>query len=120
MSLDIKICGLSTPDAIDAAAAGGASHAGFIFFEKSPRNVTPDDAAPLVARARAAGVATVAVTVDADDDTLDRIVRTSQRSRHCRDEGRRFPSTISGRQPTGSCRCQTERIRASGRQWRQL
>lgn len=76
MSLDIKICGLSTPDAVDAAAAGGASHAGFIFFERSPRHVTPDDAAPLAARAKAAGVVTVAVTVDADDAELDRIVRT--------------------------------------------
>ena len=59
MSLDIKICGLSTPDAVDAAAAGGASHAGFIFFERSPRHVTPDDAAPLAARAKAAGVEAV-------------------------------------------------------------
>ncbi|MCR9122114.1 MAG: phosphoribosylanthranilate isomerase [Phyllobacteriaceae bacterium] len=78
MSLDIKICGLSTPDAIDAAAAGGASHAGFIFFDKSPRNVTPDAAAPLAAHAKRAGVSTVAVTVDADDDTLDRIVQTAR------------------------------------------
>ncbi|MBO6637077.1 MAG: phosphoribosylanthranilate isomerase [Roseitalea sp.] len=75
MSLDIKICGLSTPETLGAAIAGGASHAGFIFFEKSPRNVTPEEAAPLAARARATGVAAVAVTVDADDDTLDTIVR---------------------------------------------
>jgi len=78
MSLDIKICGLSTPGAVDAAAGGGASHAGFIFFEKSPRNVTPDAAASLVTRAKRAGVCTVAVTVDADDEMLDGIVRTAR------------------------------------------
>lgn len=74
MSLDIKICGLSTPVAVDAAIGGGASHAGFIFFGKSPRNVTPEAAAPLAARARAGGVAPVAVTVDADDAALEAIV----------------------------------------------
>ena len=74
MSLDIKICGLSTPGAVDAAIGGGASHAGFVFFGKSPRNVAPEAAAPLAARARAGGVAPVAVTVDADDAALEAIV----------------------------------------------
>ena len=50
MSLDIKICGLSTPETIAAALDGGASHVGFIFFPKSPRNVSPDQG-----RAPAAG-----------------------------------------------------------------
>src|SRR5690606_22055551 len=36
MTLDIKICGLKTEDAVTAALEGGASHLGFIFFEKSP------------------------------------------------------------------------------------
>ncbi|MEO9336021.1 phosphoribosylanthranilate isomerase [Mesorhizobium sp. SB112] len=75
MMLDVKICGLKTPDAVDAALKGGASHIGFIFFPKSPRNVAPEDAAEL--RKRASGRAkSVAVVVDADDDTLDHIVRT--------------------------------------------
>jgi phosphoribosylanthranilate isomerase len=73
MVLEIKICGLKTEPALEAALAGGASHVGFIFFAKSPRNVTPEAAAEL--RRRAAGRArAVAVTVDADDATLDRIV----------------------------------------------
>ena len=76
MGLDIKICGLSTLEALDAAIGAGATHAGFIFFGKSPRNVTPQIAAPLAARARAGGVAPVAVTVDADDVALDGIVAT--------------------------------------------
>lgn len=72
-SLDIKICGLSDPDSVLAALEGGASHVGFIFFSKSPRNVTPEKAARLadIARGRAM---IVAVTVDADDTVLDEIV----------------------------------------------
>lgn len=73
MSLDIKICGLKTPQALDAALAGGASHVGFIFFPKSPRNVEPIFAGEL--RQAAKGKAkVVAVTVDADDAFLDAIV----------------------------------------------
>jgi len=63
-------------DALEAATAGGASHAGFIFFAKSPRHVTPQVAASLAARARERGAQPVAVTVDADDATLDAIVET--------------------------------------------
>lgn len=75
MAFDIKICGLKTEQALEAALAGGASHVGFIFFAKSPRNITPADAGRL--RQRAAGRAkAVAVTVDADDATLDHIVAT--------------------------------------------
>ena len=73
MALDIKICGLNTAQAVEAALAGGASHVGFIFFAKSPRNVSPDQAGAL--REKARGQArTVAVTVDADDAALDAIV----------------------------------------------
>lgn len=73
MSLDIKICGLKTPDTLDAALAGGASHVGFIFFPKSPRNVSPEAAGRLREAARNRAKA-VAVTVDADDAFLDAIV----------------------------------------------
>ena len=73
MSLDIKICGLKTEAALEAALAGGASHVGFIFFARSPRWVEPAEAARL--RALATGKAkAVAVTVDADDVFLDTIV----------------------------------------------
>ncbi|HWK65728.1 MAG TPA: phosphoribosylanthranilate isomerase [Rhizobiaceae bacterium] len=71
--MDIKICGLKTDDALAAALDAGASHVGFIFFPKSPRNVAPEQAGRLrqaaLGRARA-----VAVTVDADDAALDAIV----------------------------------------------
>jgi phosphoribosylanthranilate isomerase len=64
---------LSTPDAVQAAVEGGASHIGFVFFPKSPRNIDPDLAANLAAPAKANGVKVVAVTVDATDAELDRI-----------------------------------------------
>ncbi|MDR6432769.1 phosphoribosylanthranilate isomerase [Brucella pseudogrignonensis] len=74
MVFDIKICGLKTPEAVAAALDGGATHIGFIFFPKSPRHLNPADAGRLreAARDRAQ---VVAVTVDADDETLDEIVR---------------------------------------------
>ncbi|MDT8064142.1 phosphoribosylanthranilate isomerase [Brucella melitensis] len=75
MALDIKICGLKTPETVAAALDGGATHIGFIFFPKSPRHITPDAAARLRAAATGRAVA-VAVTVDADDEALDEIVKT--------------------------------------------
>ena len=73
MTLDIKICGLSKPESVAAALEGGASHVGFIFFPKSPRNVTPETAAQIAEAARGRA-RIVAVTVDADDAFLDEIV----------------------------------------------
>lgn len=76
MTLDIKICGLKTEEAVDAALDGGANHVGFIFFPKSPRNVDPQTARDLAIRARRRLAIPVAVTVDADDATLAEIVAT--------------------------------------------
>ncbi|AYD03126.1 phosphoribosylanthranilate isomerase [Neorhizobium sp. NCHU2750] len=73
MKLDVKICGLSTAEAVDRAVARGASHIGFIFFEKSPRNIAPEIAGELADRVRGR-VKIVAVTVDAGDEELDDIV----------------------------------------------
>jgi phosphoribosylanthranilate isomerase len=72
--MDIKICGLRTVEALAAARAGGASHVGFIFFPKSPRNIEPAEAGRLRRLARGKAKA-VAVTVDADDKALDAIVK---------------------------------------------
>jgi phosphoribosylanthranilate isomerase len=47
----IKICGLSTPETLDAAIAARADYIGLVFFPKSPRNVTIGQAAALAARA---------------------------------------------------------------------
>ncbi|WP_271897747.1 phosphoribosylanthranilate isomerase [Candidatus Phyllobacterium onerii] len=77
MSLDIKICGLKTDEAVAAALDGGASHIGFIFFPKSPRYADPREAGRLRQAARGRAIA-VAVTVDPDDVTLDTIVAAMQ------------------------------------------
>ena len=68
-----KICGLSTPETVRAALDGGAAFLGFMFFDASPRNISPEDAGRLAAPARNRAKV-VAVTVDADDLALDRIV----------------------------------------------
>ena len=62
----IKICGLNTPAALDAAIAARAEYGGFVFFPPSPRQVSPADAAALGARA-AGRIARVGLFVDADD-----------------------------------------------------
>src|SRR5688500_15514960 len=47
---EIKICGLSTPEAVDAAVAAGATHIGLVHYEPSPRHVSLEQAAKLRAR----------------------------------------------------------------------
>jgi len=47
----VKICGLTTPKAFDAAVRAGADYVGFVFYENSPRAVTAKQAAALSARA---------------------------------------------------------------------
>lgn len=73
MPTTAKICGLSTPETVAAAIEGGASHIGFMFFDKSPRNIAPEAAARLAEPARARNVKICAVTVDPDDVLLDRL-----------------------------------------------
>jgi phosphoribosylanthranilate isomerase len=67
-----KICGLTTPDTLDAALTGGAAFVGAVVFPKSPRHIPPLHAATLFERARAKAKI-VAVTVDADDALLTEI-----------------------------------------------
>jgi len=74
MSVDVKICGLSTPETVTAALDGGADLVGFVFYPKSPRNVSPAKAKELalIARGRAR---IVALIVDAEDGLVDEIAR---------------------------------------------
>ncbi|RAI43251.1 phosphoribosylanthranilate isomerase [Rhodoplanes roseus] len=73
MTLLVKICGLTTPEALDAAIAAGADMAGLVVFPPSPRHLDPADGRALAARAKGR-LQTVALTVDADDALLDEIV----------------------------------------------
>lgn len=65
----VKICGLKTVDAVDAAVTAGGDLVGFVFYKKSPRHVTPAIAGGLAARVPV-GVLKVGLTVDATDDEL--------------------------------------------------
>ena len=73
MSSVIKICGLSTPDTLDAAIHAGADWVAFNFFPKSPRYVSFDEARTLN-RYVAGRVKTVALLVDPDDSTLEAVI----------------------------------------------
>jgi phosphoribosylanthranilate isomerase len=77
MPVTAKICGLSTPDTLDAAIAGGASHVGFVFFPPSPRHVTLEQAAALAGRVPQ-HVGKVGVFVDPEDALLDQAVRAAR------------------------------------------
>ncbi len=72
----VKICGINSEDAMDAAIAGGADMVGLVFFPPSPRAVTPAVAAELldnVPFADEGGPLRVGLVVDADDALLDAI-----------------------------------------------
>jgi phosphoribosylanthranilate isomerase len=73
MSTEVKICGLSTPDTMAAALEAGAEFVGLVFFAKSPRHVSLQDAAALANLARGRALVT-ALTVDATDADLATIV----------------------------------------------
>jgi phosphoribosylanthranilate isomerase len=75
MSLLVKICGLKTPGALDAALEAGADLVGVVFFPPSPRHV--DDAVARALGEQVGGRAgKVALTVDAADALLERIMAT--------------------------------------------
>jgi phosphoribosylanthranilate isomerase len=69
----VKICGLRTEEALEAALAGGADYVGLVFFPPSPRNITPEAAKPLAERARGRAKI-VALLVDPDDALIEAVV----------------------------------------------
>ena len=73
MTLLVKICGLATPDALDAALEAGADMVGFVFFPPSPRNISFEQARALEGRVEGRA-RKVALSVDADDALLEKIV----------------------------------------------
>ncbi|MCP8938813.1 phosphoribosylanthranilate isomerase [Alsobacter sp. SYSU M60028] len=73
MTLTVKICGLRTPETLEAALDAGADMVGFVFFPRSPRHLQLSEARTLGALV-AGRAERVALTVDADDALLDSIV----------------------------------------------
>jgi phosphoribosylanthranilate isomerase len=73
MTVIVKICGLSTPEALDAAIEAGADMVGFVFFPPSPRHLAFDPAQALGQRVRGRAHK-VALTVDADDALFEAVI----------------------------------------------
>lgn len=73
MALTVKICGLKTPEALEVALESGADLTGFVFFPPSPRNLGLEAAKRLGAQVKGRA-GKVALTVDANDETLRAIV----------------------------------------------
>ena len=73
MTIQVKICGLTSAEAVDAAVQNGAAMTGFVFFPASPRSLDPPAAAALAARVPDS-VLKVGVMVDPDDDLLEQIL----------------------------------------------
>lgn len=72
--MKIKICGLTTFDAIRSAVQNSADYIGFVFYPPSPRNISPQIATGL-ARHIPDHIKKVAVLVDADDYEIDNILK---------------------------------------------
>ena len=75
MALEVKICGLSTDETLSAALAGGADLVGLVFYARSPRALSPRQAAALAAQVPQ-GVCKVGLFVDPDDETLAQTAHT--------------------------------------------
>lgn len=71
--IHVKICGLRSADTLAAAVDAGARYVGLVFFEKSPRHIALPEAAALAAQVPA-GICKVALTVNADDATLEQLI----------------------------------------------
>jgi phosphoribosylanthranilate isomerase len=73
MAVEVKICGISDEEAMDAAIEAGADYVGLVFFPPSPRAVTPERAAELV-EFTPGEVTKVGLFVDPDDALLERVL----------------------------------------------
>lgn len=91
MKQAIKICGITTADAFECTRKAGATHAGFMFVEASPRFITPHAAAEIAPPG--SGMLRVAVTSDQSDEALDAI-ETSFRPDLWQLHGRETPARI--------------------------
>ncbi len=73
----VKICGLNSVEALDAALSAGADLVGFVRYPRSPRHLGLDEAGTLSGRAKGKALR-VALTVDASDEELSNIVAATR------------------------------------------
>ena len=76
MSVDAKICGLSTAETVDAAVAAGARFVGFVTYPRSPRHVASNDVLKALGARVPKGVIRTGLFVDPDDSLLDERLAT--------------------------------------------
>ncbi len=89
----VKICGLSTPETMQAALDAGADFVGLVFFARSPRNVSLETAVTLAELSRGQA-RIVTLTVDADD-TLLAAIRERVRPDFIQCHGNETPQRVS-------------------------
>lgn len=77
MGIQVKICGVTTAGAADAAMRAGADFLGLVFHPASPRHLAPEQAASLAARARGA-IRLVALLVDPADDAISAAIAAAR------------------------------------------
>ena len=75
MPIEVKLCGLNTPEAMDAAVSAGADMIGLNFYPPSPRAVTTEEGARLAQRA-GARVRKAGLLVNPDDELLIRVTQS--------------------------------------------
>jgi phosphoribosylanthranilate isomerase len=71
-----KICGLSTPETIDAAVKFGARWVGFVTYPRSPRHIASNDVLKALGARVPKSVGRVGLFVDPDDALLDERLAT--------------------------------------------
>jgi len=71
VTVEAKICGLSTPETVDAAVEAGAGLVGFVTFPRSPRHVESLDLLAALGKRVPRSVIRVGLFVDADDALID-------------------------------------------------
>jgi phosphoribosylanthranilate isomerase len=76
MSVEAKICGLSTPETLDAAVAAGARFVGFVTYPRSPRHVASNDVLKALGARVPKGIIRTGLFVDPDDALLDERLAT--------------------------------------------
>ncbi|MFN4014343.1 MAG: phosphoribosylanthranilate isomerase [Reyranella sp.] len=71
MTVEAKICGLTTPETVDAAVEAGARFVGFVTFPRSPRHIESLDILKSLGARVPSSVTRVGLFVDADDALID-------------------------------------------------
>ena len=76
MSVEAKICGLTTPETLDAAVAAGARFVGFVTYPRSPRHIASNDVLKALGERVPKSVIRTGLFVDPDDALLDERLAT--------------------------------------------